>query len=112
MGAPHLGQEERPTPPKTEFEISRLLLPPTPLSQSWSKAKLNMNKAGQQTFSTEAGSGTYEKILIYHNDRQPREEGTHGCNLLGDLIQGIINYHSLTQQYFARPSICQAVFQE
>lgn len=33
-------------------------------------------------------------MLIYYNEKTANEEGTHGCNFLGDLIQGIIIIHS------------------
>lgn len=44
-----------------------------------------------------------------HNDRQPKEEGTHGCDFLGDLIQGIIIIH-LLNKYSGEPSMYKAVF--
>lgn len=62
-------------------------------------ATVNVNKAGKEASSTEATSEKRSKylwknILIDRNDRRPKEEGTHGCDFLSDLIQGIIIIHS------------------
>lgn len=43
-----------------------------------------------------------------HNHRQLKEEVTHGCNVLGDLIKGIIIIHLLSK-HFRGLSMCQAL---
>jgi len=43
-----------------------------------------------------------------HNDRQPKEEVTPGCNFLGDLIKGIIIIHLLSK-HFRGLSMCRAL---